>query len=136
MLTLILIDLRYKKNVVFNFEEDSNCQNHSSSDSYNMTKKISQAKFSIFPTGRISLDLNGWFSNILNCSITPNKDFCGKLANIIITFVYLSYKNWSQFTNMLGHLKAQNWIWITIFTIFVIDSWNFRKLQEWFSEFG
>ena len=39
MLTLILIDLQYEQNVVLNFENGSNDQNHSSSDSHNATKK-------------------------------------------------------------------------------------------------
>ena len=34
MLTLILINVQYLKNVVFSFENGSNGQNHSTSDSY------------------------------------------------------------------------------------------------------
>ena len=42
MLALILIDLKYKKNAVFNFEKGSNGQDHSYSDSQNTTKKLAQ----------------------------------------------------------------------------------------------
>ena len=38
MLTLILIDLQYELNVVFNSEKNSNGENHSSSDSHSTTK--------------------------------------------------------------------------------------------------
>ena len=40
---------------------------------------------------------HGWtdpptaISNTLNCPFEPKKDFWGKLANIIITFVYLLF---------------------------------------------
>ena len=49
MLTLILSNVQYLKNVVFNSEKGSNGQNHFSSDSYHPTKKFSPAKFLILP---------------------------------------------------------------------------------------
>ena len=76
MLTLILIDLQYKQNVVFNFEKGWNGQNHPSSDSHH-NKKIDPAKFSIVTTGGIPLPLNA-ISNTLNCPFAPKKDFLGK----------------------------------------------------------
>ena len=45
MLTLILTDLQYEQNVVFNFEKGSNGQNNSSSDFHNTTKKSAQQNF-------------------------------------------------------------------------------------------
>ena len=58
--------------------------------------------------------------------------------------------NWPQFTNMLGHiwnpktshgLQILQWNPIRwyhskhILIMLLIDWWNFKKLQEWFSEF-
>ena len=86
MLTFILIDLRYEQNVVFNFEKGSNSQNHFRFPQHN--KKVSQAKFSIALAGGIPLNA---ISNILNCPFAPKKDFRGKLANAINTFIYLLF---------------------------------------------
>ena len=47
MITLILIDLQYEQNVVFNFEKGSHGENHSSSDSHRTTKKSVQQNFSL-----------------------------------------------------------------------------------------
>ena len=47
MLTLILIDLQYEQDIVFNFEKGSNGQNHSSSDFHNTTKKSTQQNFQL-----------------------------------------------------------------------------------------
>ena len=44
MLTLVLIDLQYEQNVVFNFEKGSNDQNHSS-DFHNTAKNLAQQNF-------------------------------------------------------------------------------------------
>ena len=52
MLTLILIDLQYEQNIVFNFEKGSNGQNHSSSDSHNTTKKSTQQNFPLLQMER------------------------------------------------------------------------------------
>ena len=54
MLTLVLIDLQYEQNVVFNFEKGSNDQNHSS-DFHNTAKNLAQQNFPLsrlegFPT--------------------------------------------------------------------------------------
>ena len=47
MLTLILIDVQYVKNVVFNFEKDINSQNHPLSDSHHLIKKSTLQNFNI-----------------------------------------------------------------------------------------
>ena len=48
MLILILIDVQYSQNAVFSFEKSSNRQNHSSSDSHHLVKKIPPAVFTTF----------------------------------------------------------------------------------------
>ena len=47
LLTLILINVQYLRNVVFSFEKSSNGQHHSTSDSSCPIEKFSQAKFLI-----------------------------------------------------------------------------------------
>ena len=47
MLILILIDVQYLQNLVFSFENGSNVQNHSLSDSHHSIKKFPLAKFPI-----------------------------------------------------------------------------------------
>ena len=48
MLMLILIDVQYSQNAVFGFEKFSNRQNHSSSGSHHLVKKITPAVFTTF----------------------------------------------------------------------------------------
>ena len=50
MLILILNDVQYSQKAVFSFEEGSNCQNHSSSGSLHLVKKIPQVRFLILST--------------------------------------------------------------------------------------
>ena len=52
--------------------------------------KVNPSKFSIAATGAIPLPLNA-ISNTLNCLFANENDFWGKLANIMITFVYLLF---------------------------------------------
>ena len=52
MLILILTDVQYLQNVIFGFEEGSNGQNHSWSNSHQMIKN------SLPPAGGIPLPLN------------------------------------------------------------------------------
>ena len=44
MVILILINVHYLQNIVFSFQEDSNGQNHSLSDSHPLTEEISPLK--------------------------------------------------------------------------------------------
>ena len=53
MVILILIDVQYLQNVVFNFEKGSEAQSHSSSDSDHPVKKFLPAKFPIPSLGII-----------------------------------------------------------------------------------
>ena len=48
MLILILIDVQYSQNAVFSFQKCSNHQNHSSSGSHHLVKKIPPVVFSTF----------------------------------------------------------------------------------------
>ena len=48
MLILILIDIQYSQNAVFSFEKFSSRQNHSSSGSHRLAKKIPPAVFTTF----------------------------------------------------------------------------------------
>ena len=50
ILILILIDVQYSQNVVFNFEKFSNGQNHSSSGSHHLVKKSPQQCSLLFDT--------------------------------------------------------------------------------------
>ena len=50
MLILILTDVQYSQNAVFSFEKFSNRQNHSSSGSHNLVKKIPQQCSLLFDT--------------------------------------------------------------------------------------
>ena len=79
MLTLILIDDQYVQNVVLSFEKSPNSQNHSSSDSHHLTKKILSAKFPILPT----------VLKHPNCPFAPKENFLRKLPNLSITYVCL-----------------------------------------------
>ena len=59
MLILILIDVHYLQNIVFNFEKCSNGQNHSSSSSHHHINKIPSSKISYSsPLGGVSPILN------------------------------------------------------------------------------
>ena len=59
MLILILIDVHYLQNIVFNFEKCSNGQNHSSSSSHHHINKIPSSKISYSsPLGGVSSILN------------------------------------------------------------------------------
>ena len=49
MLILILIDVQYSQKAVFSFEKGLNRQNHSSSGSLHLVKKIPPSKISNFP---------------------------------------------------------------------------------------
>ena len=44
MLILTLIDVQYSQKAVFSFEKGSNCQNHSSSGSLDLVKKMPPGK--------------------------------------------------------------------------------------------
>ena len=46
MLTLILVDVQYSQKAVFSFEKSLNWQNHSSSGSLHLVKKLSPSKIS------------------------------------------------------------------------------------------
>ena len=48
MLILILIDVQYPQNAVFNFEKFSSCQNHSSSAFHQLVKKSPPVVFTTF----------------------------------------------------------------------------------------
>ena len=50
MLILISIDFQYSQNDGFSFEKFSNCENHSSSGSHRLVKRIPPAMFTTFKT--------------------------------------------------------------------------------------
>ena len=49
MLIFILIDVKYSQKAVFSFEKGSNHQNHFSSGSLHLAKKLPPVKFPILP---------------------------------------------------------------------------------------
>ena len=65
MLILILTNVQYLQNAVFSFEQSLNRQNHSSSGSQHLVKKIPPAKFLITPA---PLPLFGNFWLTMHCS--------------------------------------------------------------------
>ena len=77
MLTVVLIDVQYIQNVVFSFEESSNCQNQSWSYSHHLIKKSPQQIFSFpLPFNDIWKTLKNW------CVLTTVSFVCKYLDGI------------------------------------------------------
>ena len=102
MLILILIDIQYLQNLIFSFEKGLNDQNHSSSDSHHLIKKIALRKiFHLHPLGEfphpLTLFWKPWVEN--HSEISPNLwqfDDVQSSWKLMISFV-VSAKNEYEF---------------------------------------